>query len=132
MYARIIDESNPRYRGPLPKPRGLLPVPPEIAEEMSRDQAAHQPNYSDDYAKLTRDDWTLTYYYEGETVACRSTADGGRGAGRRSGGGPPVLPGDAARESASSDDPAPVRRRSHESSRSPSPTADAPRYWAIR
>jgi hypothetical protein len=76
MYARIIDESNPRYRGPLPKPRGLLPVPPEIAEEVSRDQAAHQPNYSDDYAKLTRDNWTLTYYYEGETVACRSTADG--------------------------------------------------------
>ena len=76
MYARIIDESNPRYRGPLPKPRGLLPVPPEIAEEVSRDQAAHQPNYSDDYAKLTRNNWTLTYYYEGETVACRSTADG--------------------------------------------------------
>jgi len=76
MYARIIDESNPRYCGPLPKPRGLLPVPPEIAEEVSKDQAAHQPNYSDDYAKLTRDNWTLTYYYDGETVACRSTADG--------------------------------------------------------
>ena len=43
MFDRIIDESNPRYRGPLPKPRGLLPVPPEIAEEVSRDQAAHQP-----------------------------------------------------------------------------------------
>lgn len=76
MYARIIDENNPRYRGPLPKPRGLLPVPPEIAEEISRDQAAHQPNYTDDYAKLTRDDWTLRYYYEGEPVACRSTPEG--------------------------------------------------------
>jgi hypothetical protein len=59
MYGRIIDENNPRYRGPLPKPRGLLLVPPEIADEVARDQAAHQPNYSDDYAKLTRDDWTL-------------------------------------------------------------------------
>jgi hypothetical protein len=48
MYGRIIDESNPRYRGPFPKPRGLLPVPPEIAEEISRDQAAHQPNYTDE------------------------------------------------------------------------------------
>ncbi len=76
MYARIIDETNPRYSGPLPKPRGLLPVPPEIAEEVAREQAAEQPNYTDDYAKLTRDDWTLRYYYEGDTVACRSTAEG--------------------------------------------------------
>ena len=76
MYARIIDEKNPRYRGPLPKPRGLLPVPPEIAEEVSREQASQQPYHTDDYAKLTRDDWTLTYYYEGETVASRSTPEG--------------------------------------------------------
>jgi hypothetical protein len=76
MYARIVDESNPRYRGPLPKPRGLLPVPPEIAEELTREQASQQPYYTDDYAKLTRDNRTLTYYYEGETVACRSTAEG--------------------------------------------------------
>ena len=25
---------------------------------------------------MTRDDWTLRYYYEGETVACRSTPEG--------------------------------------------------------
>jgi hypothetical protein len=76
MFDRIIDENNPRYCGPLPKPRGLLPVPPEIAEQISREQAAQQPYYTDDYAKLTRDDWTLRYYYEGEEVACRSTAEG--------------------------------------------------------
>src|SRR5712671_1984317 len=76
MFDRIIDESNPRYCGPLPKPRGLLPVPPEIAEEVSREQAAHQPFYTDDYAKSTRDDWTLRYYYEGESLACRSTPEG--------------------------------------------------------
>jgi hypothetical protein len=76
MYARIVDDSNPRYRGPLPKPRGLLPVPPDIEDEVKREQASQQPYYTDDYAKLTRDNWTLTYYYEGETVACRSTAEG--------------------------------------------------------
>ena len=76
MFGQIIDESNPRYCGPLPKPRGLLPVPPEIAEQVSREQASEQPYYTDDYAKLTRDDWTLTYYYEGETVASRSTPEG--------------------------------------------------------
>jgi hypothetical protein len=51
-------------------------VPPEIAEEVSREQAAEQPFYSDAYAKMTRDDWTLRYYYEGETVASRSTDNG--------------------------------------------------------
>jgi hypothetical protein len=39
MYEPIIDEASPRYRGPHPRPRGLLPVPPEIALEVSRDQA---------------------------------------------------------------------------------------------
>src|SRR5437868_8970619 len=76
MSSELIDLNNPRYRGPLPKPRGLLPVPPEIAEEVASDQAAHQPYYTDEYAKRTRDDWTLAYYYEGETVACQSTPEG--------------------------------------------------------
>ena len=128
MYARIIDENNPRYRGPLPKPRGLLPVPPEIAEEVAREQAAHQPNYTDDYAKLTRDDWTLSYYYEGETVASRSTPEGVEVLAVGSGGSAAGFRGDAARESAGRYDPAPVRRRFHEPSRSPSPIPDAPDY----
>ena len=51
-------------------------MPPEIAEQISRDQAAHQPNYTDDYANLTRDDWTLRYYYVGEMVVGRSTPEG--------------------------------------------------------
>ena len=76
MLDRIIDETNPRYSGPLPKPRGLLPVPPEITDELSRVQAAHQLGFSADYAKSTLDDWTLRYYYEGEEVACRSTPEG--------------------------------------------------------
>ena len=76
MFDRIIDESNPRYRGPLPKPRGLLPVPPEIAEELAHVQASHEPGFSDEYARMTCDDWTLRYYYEGETVASRSTPAG--------------------------------------------------------
>ena len=77
MYDRIIDEANPRYRGPLPKPRGHLPVPPEIADELARTQVAHPlKKFSDDYAKMTRDDWTLRYYYEGEMVACRATPEG--------------------------------------------------------
>ena len=51
-------------------------MPPEVAEQISRDQAAPQPNYTDVYAKLSRDDWTLRFCYEGEMVAGRSTAEG--------------------------------------------------------
>jgi hypothetical protein len=76
MFGDFVDATNPRYRGPLPKPRGILPVPPELVEELSRVQAAHHLKFSDDYAKMTLEDWTLAYYYEGETVACRSTPEG--------------------------------------------------------
>ena len=51
-------------------------MPPEIAEEAAREQAAEQPNDTDDYAKPTRDDWTLRYDHEGYTVAGRSTPEG--------------------------------------------------------
>jgi hypothetical protein len=76
VFDRIIDETNPSYRGPVPKPRGLLPVSPEIAQEVARDQVTHQPNFADEYAKMTRNDWTLRYYHEGEPVACRTTTEG--------------------------------------------------------
>jgi hypothetical protein len=71
MVTQIVEENAPRYHGPLPKPRGLLPVPPEIADEVTREQAVHQPPFTDAYAKLLRDDRTLVYYYEGEMVAYR-------------------------------------------------------------
>ena len=74
MEVHFIDHTLPAHHPNFPKPRGLLPVPPEIAEEIARDQAALP--FSDEYAKRTRDDWTLRYYYEGETVASRSTPEG--------------------------------------------------------
>jgi hypothetical protein len=76
MASRFIDVEAPRYNGPLPKPHGLLPVPPEVAVAVAQEQARHQPYYTDDYAKLVRDNETLTYYYEGETVAYRSMPEG--------------------------------------------------------
>jgi hypothetical protein len=77
MVVQFEDQNAPRYKGPLPKPRGLLPVPPEITEELARTQAAHPlKKFADSYVKMTCDDWTLRYYYEGETVASRSTPEG--------------------------------------------------------
>ena len=132
MYGRIIDESNPRYRGPLPKPRGLLPVPPEIAEEISRDQAAHQPNYTDDYAKIDARRLDAEVLLRRRDGRLPDHTRGRRGAGRRTGRGRPVLRGDAARGAAGCHDPAPVRRQSHEPSRSSSPIPDAPGYGRYR
>jgi len=82
--------------------------------------------------KLTPDDWTLTYYYEGETIACQSTAEGievlavGPEEVRR------FYQETPPENRQTRDDPAPVRRRSHESSRSPSPIPDAPDYGRYR
>jgi hypothetical protein len=76
MATSFTDETAPRHRGPLPPPRGLLPIPAEIQERVAQDQARLQPFYTDDYARLTLDDWTLAYYYEGETVAYRRTPQG--------------------------------------------------------
>jgi hypothetical protein len=76
MASDLVDRNAPRYHGPLPKPRGLLSVPPEVAEEVARDQGMHQPYYTDDYAKLIRDNRTLAYYYEGEMIAYGSTPQG--------------------------------------------------------
>jgi hypothetical protein len=77
MFGQIVDLNAPHYKGPLPKPRGLLPVPPEITGELARAQAAHPlKRFADEYVKTICDDWTLRYYYEGEEVACRSTPEG--------------------------------------------------------
>ena len=69
MVAQFVEENAPRYHGPLPKPRGLLPVPPEIAEEVAQEQVTYR--FADSYARLIRDDRTLVYYYEGEMIAYR-------------------------------------------------------------
>jgi hypothetical protein len=76
MSMPFTDLNAPKYRGPWPPPRGLLPVPPEIKEQVAREQARLQPYFTDAYAKLLLDDWTLAYYYEGTDVACRSTPEG--------------------------------------------------------
>src|SRR5712692_6101153 len=76
MSTRFIDPAAPRYHGPLPPPRGLLPLPAEFKEQVAKDQARLQPYYTNEYAKLVLDDWTLAYYYEGINVAYRSVPEG--------------------------------------------------------
>jgi len=76
MSSEIIDLTLPAHDPNFPKPRGLLPVPPEVEESVARDQARLQPYFTDEYAKRARDDMTLRYYYEGAYVAYRRTPQG--------------------------------------------------------
>jgi hypothetical protein len=76
MPSDFIDLNAPRWDSRLPPPRGLLPVPPEVAEVVAREKARLQPWMDEAAEKRTRDDLTLQCYYEGQSVACRFTPEG--------------------------------------------------------
>jgi hypothetical protein len=76
MVETFKDLSEPHWDSTLPRPRGLLPVPPHVQELVASEKARLQPYVNEEAEKRMRDDWTLHYYYEGEFVACRSTSDG--------------------------------------------------------
>jgi len=56
------------------KPRGLLPVPPEVEDEIRRQEA--KVEMSPAYRKTLRDRMTLAYYFEDIDVAFRRTSEG--------------------------------------------------------
>jgi hypothetical protein len=76
MASQFYDLSLPAHDPSFPKPRGLLPVPPEVEESVAGEKARHQPYFTDEYAKRAIDDMTLRYYYEGAYVAHRRTPQG--------------------------------------------------------
>ena len=80
MPGSFIDLSAPAFNPATPKPRGLLPVPPEVAEEVAREEArisqTHGFQIAPEARKLMTDTSTLYYYYEGSKVACRTTPEG--------------------------------------------------------
>jgi hypothetical protein len=76
MSSEIYDLTLPAHDPNFPKPRGLLPVPPQVKEGVAREQARLQPYFTDEYAKRAIDDMTLNWYYEGTDVACRETPEG--------------------------------------------------------
>jgi hypothetical protein len=76
MAQEFTDISLPAHDPNFPKPRGLLPVPPEVEDDIAREQARLQLDFTEEYAKLVRDSVTLRYYYEGTEVASRRTPRG--------------------------------------------------------
>ena len=80
MSDRIIDLSLPAHDPTFPKPRGLLPVPPEIEETVAREEARfireHGTGFSPEARRRILNDLTLQYYYEDAYVASRHTPHG--------------------------------------------------------
>lgn len=80
MASDLIDSTLPAHDPNFPKPRGLLPVPPEVAESVARREAqllrerglritGEARQHDLDYA-------TLNWYYDNSYVAYRRTPQG--------------------------------------------------------
>src|SRR5262249_41835137 len=80
MSSQLIDQTLPAHDPSFPKPRGLLPVPPEIEEAVIREEARIARERGIVIAPEARrrvlGDLTLQYYYEGTYVASRQTPQG--------------------------------------------------------
>src|SRR6185312_9410777 len=77
MAVIFSDTNAPRFRDSFSElPHGLVVPPPECIERVAQEQARGLPGFTDEYAKLILDDWTLVYYYEGIDVAYRSVERG--------------------------------------------------------
>src|SRR4051812_3009948 len=80
MSSQITDLNAPALDPRTPKPRGLLPVPPEVQEFVDREEERiareHGVRIVPEAKQRMRDDLTLQYYYEGSYVASRRTAQG--------------------------------------------------------
>jgi len=80
MVSEFIDLMAPRWNGKGERPRGLLPVPPEVEATIAKQEArlAREKNIvmTPEARQRAINAWTLEYYYEGQYVAHRSTANG--------------------------------------------------------
>jgi hypothetical protein len=80
MASHFIDHTLPAHDPDFPKPRGLLPVPPEVAEWVAREEARilreHGIQIAPEARKRMLDDWTLNYYYDDAYIAYRRTPQG--------------------------------------------------------
>jgi hypothetical protein len=81
MSITIRDQVVPGHNGSLGLPLGQLPrgkvLPPQpVADHVAREKVRLPHFYTPAFEKLTLDDLTLAYYYEGVPVAYRSVPDG--------------------------------------------------------
>jgi hypothetical protein len=80
MVQHFIDHTLPAHDPNFPKPRGLIPVPPKVAEwvaeEESRFEREHGSRFTPVAQQRILDDWTLNYYYDDAYIAYRRTPQG--------------------------------------------------------
>ncbi len=80
MSDRLIDTTLPAHDPSFVKPRGLLPVPHELAELVARHEAEcvrqHGSGYSPEARQRILDTNVLNWYYDGSLVAYRRTPQG--------------------------------------------------------
>jgi hypothetical protein len=80
MAYDLIDYTLPAHDPNFPKPRGLLPLPPEVAEQVASEEARiereHGFRIAPDARQRMLDNRTLHYYYDGAYIAYRHTPQG--------------------------------------------------------
>jgi hypothetical protein len=80
MAHDILDLTLPAHDPNFPKPRGLLPVPPEVAEQVADEEARTLREWGvpmpPELKQRLLDEWTLRYYYDRAYVAYRRTPQG--------------------------------------------------------
>ena len=73
-------QARPAHDPDFPKPRGLIPVPPEVAKWVADFEARFVREHGAPIAPEARqrilDDWTLNYYYDDAYIAYRRTPQG--------------------------------------------------------
>ncbi|HZW34834.1 MAG TPA: hypothetical protein VFF52_29195 [Isosphaeraceae bacterium] len=80
MAGEFIDLTLPARDPKFPKPRGLLPVPPELEKAVASEEARliqrHGTGMAPEARQKMLDDFTLQYYYEGAYVVSRRVPGG--------------------------------------------------------
>jgi hypothetical protein len=80
MAEDFLDLTLPAHDPNIPKPRGLLPVPPEVAEQVAdeenRIEREHGFRIAPEARQSMLDRWTLHWYYDGAYIAYRHTPQG--------------------------------------------------------
>jgi hypothetical protein len=80
MVQHFIDSTLPAHDPNFPKPRGLIPVPPEVAEWVAKEDARVLRELGAPMAPEARqrilDGQTLSYYYDDAYIAYRRTPQG--------------------------------------------------------
>ena len=80
MADHIIDLALPAHDPNFPKPRGLLAVPPEVAEQVAEEEARLEREkgirITSEGRKELLERWTLSWYYDDAYIAYRHTLEG--------------------------------------------------------